>query len=348
VSPTGSDSNNGSASAPWATIQHAANSVGPGATVLVADGTYNQCSGGTIVNITSSGTSSAPITFQSQNKWGAKLVGDTSCGLGFAVRASYIVINNFDISGFGATSSQGIYLASGTNHVIFGNNIHNISNISQSNSYGDDGIFVSSSNDLIDANFIHDVGRTNTVNLDHGIYVDGSLGASSTTIQNNVIYNTPQGWCVQLYPGSVSGVTIINNTFDCKDTHNSGSIIAAASPLANSRIANNIFYNPGGGVAINMGSCCGGSFSNVTVEHNVTTGSSMTDMSASGVTFSNNILSASPSVLVSNEAGADYHLVTGSPAIGAGTSVGAPSVDIEGTSRSQLSRYDVGAYEYPH
>src|SRR5262249_56162761 len=88
VSPTGSDSNNGSASAPWATLQHAADSVRSGATVLVADGTYNQCGGGTIVNISTSGTPSAPITFQSQNKWGAKLVGDTSCAVGFAVRAS--------------------------------------------------------------------------------------------------------------------------------------------------------------------------------------------------------------------------------------------------------------------
>src|SRR5262249_17359731 len=161
VSPSGSDSNNGSASAPWATLQHAANSVGPAATALVADGTYNQCSGGTNVDITTRGTPSAPITFQSQNKWGAKLVGDTSCMLGFAVRASYIVINNFDISGFGAFSSQGVALASGTNHVLFGNNIHNIANVNEgSQANGNDGIFVQTPNDRIDSNFIHDIGRT--------------------------------------------------------------------------------------------------------------------------------------------------------------------------------------------
>ena len=314
--------------------------------MLVADGTYNQCGGGTIVNISTSGTPSAPITFQSQNKWGAKLVGDTSCAVGFAVRASYIVINNFDISGFGATSSQGIYLASGTNHVVFGNNIHNIANIFLSNSYGNDGIFVQTPNDLINSNFIHDIGRTNTVNLDHGIYVDGSLGASSTTIQNNVIYNTPQGWCVQLYPGSMSGVLIINNTFNCNDTHNGGSIVQG-SALSNSRIANNLFYNPGGGIAIDF-TCCGTANSNVEVDHNVTTAGSMGDIAPSGVNFNNNITGASTSGLVNNEAGADYHLVTGSPAIGAGTSLGAPSMDIQGTSRSQFSRYDVGAYEYPH
>src|SRR5262249_26099829 len=63
VATTGTDSNDGSAAHPWKTIQHAANSVGAGATVFVADGTYNECS----VAISHSGTSSAPITFQSQN-----------------------------------------------------------------------------------------------------------------------------------------------------------------------------------------------------------------------------------------------------------------------------------------
>ncbi len=38
VSPTGSDSNNGSAAYPWATITHAATAIGAGATVHVAPG----------------------------------------------------------------------------------------------------------------------------------------------------------------------------------------------------------------------------------------------------------------------------------------------------------------------
>ncbi len=40
VSPTGSDSSSGSASAPFKTIQKAANIVNPGDTVIVKDGTY--------------------------------------------------------------------------------------------------------------------------------------------------------------------------------------------------------------------------------------------------------------------------------------------------------------------
>jgi pectate disaccharide-lyase len=43
----------------------------------------------------------------------------------------------------------------------------------------------------------------------------------------------------------------------------------------------------------------------------------------------------------------DYHLESTSPAIGAGTSTGAPSVDIVGTARPQGNRWDIGPYEVP-
>src|SRR5271154_5111695 len=60
VSTGGSDSNAGTIGSPWLTIQHAANSVSAGATVYVFGGVYNES-----VNFPSSGTASAPITFQS-------------------------------------------------------------------------------------------------------------------------------------------------------------------------------------------------------------------------------------------------------------------------------------------
>ena len=62
----GSDSNAGtSSSAPLATLQDAANLVKAGDTVLVMNGTYTSPGGGTdVLDITTSGTASAPITFQ--------------------------------------------------------------------------------------------------------------------------------------------------------------------------------------------------------------------------------------------------------------------------------------------
>src|ERR1700740_2234922 len=61
VAKTGSDSNSGSASAPWLTIGHAASVAQAGATVFVQAGTYNES-----VTFANSGTASAPIVFNGQ------------------------------------------------------------------------------------------------------------------------------------------------------------------------------------------------------------------------------------------------------------------------------------------
>jgi hypothetical protein len=59
VAKTGSDSNSGSASAPWLTIGHAALEAKAGDTVFVGNGTYNES-----VLFANSGTSSAPRSTQ--------------------------------------------------------------------------------------------------------------------------------------------------------------------------------------------------------------------------------------------------------------------------------------------
>ncbi len=61
VAPTGSDTAAGSASQPWATIQHAANAVAAGDTVHIAAGTYVES-----VNLTRSGAPGSPIVFKGE------------------------------------------------------------------------------------------------------------------------------------------------------------------------------------------------------------------------------------------------------------------------------------------
>ncbi|MGC2647917.1 MAG: DUF1565 domain-containing protein, partial [Candidatus Sulfotelmatobacter sp.] len=61
VAKNGSDSNSGSASAPWLTIGHAAAEAHAGDTVYVGAGTYNESD-----LFANSGTASAPITFNGQ------------------------------------------------------------------------------------------------------------------------------------------------------------------------------------------------------------------------------------------------------------------------------------------
>ena len=60
VSTSGNDTNPGTIRSPWLTIQHAANTVKPGATVYVSGGIYHES-----VNFPTSGRALAPITFQS-------------------------------------------------------------------------------------------------------------------------------------------------------------------------------------------------------------------------------------------------------------------------------------------
>jgi hypothetical protein len=351
VSPSGSDSNSGSASAPWATLQHAANSVGAGARVLVADGTYNECR----VVISNSGTSSAPITFQSQNKWGAHLAIPSSCGVGFDLNGSFIVIKNFDISGAAIPSSVGIYMHSGSNHTAYGNKIHNIGNFSHTDDFGESAIFSQTPNDMIDSNFIFSNGRTNNTNCsgclahDHGLYIDGALGSNAITIQNNVMYDNQAGFDIQLYPGSMSNVNIINNTLDGSGPAANGVIgcIVQGVVLSNSRISNNICTNPHGGVMIHTG-CCGDSASNVTIDHNITNVGSMVQVNNGYTITSDNVFNANASAMYNNFGALDFSLTATSPALGIATGATAPPVDIVGTPRPQNGRFDAGAYQFPH
>jgi hypothetical protein len=99
ISPNGNDSNNGSQSTPWRTIQKAANTVNPGDTVVLMDGTYTQGS----VGFNRSGTSDKPIVFMAQNKWQAVVASTSGCQPGFSINASYITVKDLTFSVAGNT-----------------------------------------------------------------------------------------------------------------------------------------------------------------------------------------------------------------------------------------------------
>ncbi len=66
---------------------------------------------------------------------------------------------------------------------------------------------------------------------------------------------------------------------------------------------------------------------------------------ASVVTGSHSIVGADP--LFVDAAGGDYHLALGSPAIDAGADAGV-TLDLDGVTRPQAARYDIGAFEFNH
>ena len=131
VAPTGFDSGPGTQARPFLTLQQAANSVGPGDTVIVRNGLYTTKSMSHLVAVTRSGKPNAWITFKSENPLGAKLSGSNNLvqnGVEFR-GSSYVKLLDFELYGFGkAQSGGGAIWVDATAHSIYigGNYIHHI------------------------------------------------------------------------------------------------------------------------------------------------------------------------------------------------------------------------------
>jgi hypothetical protein len=102
VSPAGSDSNPGTQSNPWLTIQNAANIATAGDTVLVQPGIYKNA---TYAYPQNNGTSNAPIVFRAN--------GPVTNQFGFYVGRNYITIDGFTFTGYSdANAAAWLYTAS--------------------------------------------------------------------------------------------------------------------------------------------------------------------------------------------------------------------------------------------
>jgi hypothetical protein len=133
VSTTGDDNNAGTLSAPWRTIQKAANTVAAGDTVQVRAGTYKE-----IVTMKTSGNAtSGYITFQnypgeSPAVDGTGLAAGGQTGL-FSLEGTfnYIVIQGFEIRNYSSSTRGKVpvgidFEGAGSNIEILNNHIHNI------------------------------------------------------------------------------------------------------------------------------------------------------------------------------------------------------------------------------
>jgi Protein of unknown function (DUF1565) len=202
VATTGSDTNPGSYTAPWLTVQHAANTVTAGATVYVEGGTYKEA-----VNFPNSGTASQPITFSSYPGQTAVIDGTgVSCcssnpassgnqteGLITIVSQSYLTIQGFEIRNFTTSSATptpaGIWITgSGAGVAILNNLVHNITTTSEKNGnafgiavYGTAATPITKL--TISGNQVYDLktGESESVN------VDGNV--TYFTISNNIVHD---------------------------------------------------------------------------------------------------------------------------------------------------------------
>jgi len=202
VAKSGSDTNSGSFTAPWLTIQHAASTVTAGATVYVETGTYNES-----VNFPNSGTASSPITFSSYPGETAVIDGTglTCCtsnppssgneteGLINIVNGSYITINGFEIRNFttsaAAPTPTGIWITgSGTGVQLLNNLVHNITTTSEKsgNAFGIS-VYGTSSTPIdrltMSGNQVYSLKTGNS----ESVNVDGNV--TNFTISNNVVHD---------------------------------------------------------------------------------------------------------------------------------------------------------------
>jgi hypothetical protein len=325
VSPDGDDDAAGTRDAPLQTIETAASRATPGTTVVVADGTYEGP-----IQTSAAGTPGARISYVSENRWGARIVGEAEGEPVWQSDGDHVDIVGFDITG---DTADGL-LITGSYVRVVGNHVHDFAD--------DSCIFTYSSGyALHDVDIIGNV--VDNCGLDskgHGIYTGHTAGV----VSNNISYGH-RGYGIHCWH-NCNSLTISNNVvFD----NGEGGIIIGQGDNPNFGkvaaddfvVANNIAVRNGGAGIEEYGATGpNNAFLHNIVFDNETSGIDL----QSGEEFGT-INSDPEFVDLRPDPAGDYRLSSGSPGVDAGTPVGAPSTDFAGEPRPQGSGVDIGVYE---
>ncbi|MBC7834554.1 MAG: right-handed parallel beta-helix repeat-containing protein [Phycisphaerales bacterium] len=234
----GSNANDGSPGSPWATLQHAANQVAAGDTVVTAPGIYAG------FNVVSSGLQNSPITFRGQS--GAVI--DTAAAYYNGNHRSrinidsqsWIIIEGFEVVGSNdqRTSKEGIRCVAspGTDYG------HITIRLCHVHHNGDRNIFTGHYNHLIiHHNVIHHA------HDEHGIYISNS-GDHHQVFSNTVYSNSGCALHVNSDESQGGDGLIIDVAVGENIMHGNGGGGSYIDPSGNPQIS------PGGGSAINFDS----------------------------------------------------------------------------------------------
>ncbi|WP_207485261.1 right-handed parallel beta-helix repeat-containing protein [Arenibaculum pallidiluteum] len=245
VSTSGSDSGSGTSSSPFRTIAKASQMAQPGTTVHVAPGTYE---GG--FSTSKSGTASAPITYVSDVKWGAKIVppGNSGNGVAWNNRGDYVHIEGFEVDGTNHKSGTpwnfGIY-TTGTGSVVEDNKVHDIATrVGNGGSSGGAGIegdgYYGDTNIKLLNNVVYDIGA--------GVGSSGTIqGIYHTTtgeVSGNTVHNVAAAG-ISLWHDArnieVSGNTVHDSDFGI--WVGGGDYVTGDGPADNIRVSDNVIYD---------------------------------------------------------------------------------------------------------
>ena len=232
VAKTGSDSNSGTATSPFLTINKARSAAKAGDVVLVRAGTYLETGGGAGVYINTgySGAAGAPITYRGYP--GETVVIDGSAGGGSTV---YITASYLNFTGFRITGAHGTGWAVNGSHLRLADcelDNNNVANPASS------GAGVNIQNVCTDVkvlgNKIHHNGSTT---LDHGLYIKGNAMEIGW---NEVHHNF--GYGIHLY--DANSLVYTNADVHSNVVYSNGlSGILVSSGASGARVYNNISYN---------------------------------------------------------------------------------------------------------
>ena len=242
VAPAGNDNSSGSATAPFATLQHAMMSLQPGDTLNVEPGKY----AGFIVGWddtpastgdpygTVNGTASAPIKIQAapQAAAGSVVINapnkETPVAIDLEPNCDYITVSGFTINGANSISARGIKVC-GNNNVVSNNTISGVQD--------GFGILVDGGNNVVlQGNTVTGTGNGGSASAGHGIYLSGTI--SGAVVQGNIIDNNSYiGIHVDGDGGEVTDALIAGNVI-----YNNGQNGINADGLQSSVIENNLIY----------------------------------------------------------------------------------------------------------